>query len=1129
MTFEDFAIAGKERGYSRDEVIAKAAEYERDIGAFETVGNNNLAQSSMNDDVLPSDPERRQFIESATTKRDVERVKAKRFYDLKFGVDHDPASLQARIQSEYGEEASFEMANQYNSEPLKYKPTVVVALRQLPQTVFDKRIAPETGKGLVRGLYNIKALPGDIISIGADTLENLRRNIRRNFYDPRSATGRAQVAIRKLRGIEAPTPKSEIVATPRSKVAELAEEGRAYAEYTRYLKETGAFAADPEVFEKTFMENPSIARLLGGTAESVPPMALGLGAKTKLGRNIATAIMTATESLPEYQQMKDSGMSQNDALSNALAQAVGTFYLERVGLEGVALNNPIMRKISKKFGARWLVGTAIAFASEGSTEGLQTIYQNALAAGYDDDREAFDGLMESILGGGLLGGGMSITQSMAQNINDSFRKEVVDEAVVSATDDSVVYTFGDANTIRNTMSDIEIEQEVSAAPEHLQELAREAFLNPTPEKVSALNQALTEDDAVAEEVPVADAIENVEIVDEADIIGFSTEKINEARQERGEDVLTEEEVKGHQQSMNEAMEQGLDKTSDALAERVLESADNKDIKTYQMSDSEVAGMGARIVELRNERIQILQNQKVAMESGDQDAVDQTYIELTQNAAKSDQIEAALKTSATASGRANSMMASMVNRFTYDVVSLEAAARAAKGENLTTEETADIQNVAEQIASLEGKIADVKEQLRTGEFKETEKRIRKDEPKEITRLRTELALLQRDARNKIYDLRTKTARDWIKEIATLPRSLMATADMSYGLRQGLLPSFAHPKIAAKTWWKAFKSFFSQKTAAQVDLEMRDHPLHTEIAALGTHFSSLDSAIEDRTEFFASNLAEKIPAFGKVVMASERNMVTGINLLRQGLMVDLLTKHPDASTEAKKAYARYVNIATGRGEARLLDRAAEELSLAFFAPRFAVSRVQAPAEAARLLKHPELRAEIIKQWAAYLGTGMSVLALAKMAGADVEDDPDSSDWGKIVIDNKHIDIWGGIQQPMRILAKAIKGGVERVKGDETDVNTIADIGNFLKYKLSPPVAIFNELLSGEDVIGRETEEIEVGDIELPKAATVFVKNMTPLVIQSAVEAYQEGEDPAVVSALALGEGLGLSIGVYDKKTK
>ena len=41
------------------------------------------------------------------------------------------------------------------------------------------------------------------------------------------------------------------------------------------------------------------------------------------------------------------------------------------------------------------------------------------------------------------------------------------------------------------------------------------------------------------------------------------------------------------------------------------------------------------------------------------------------------------------------------------------------------------------------------------------------------------------------------------------------------------------------------------------------------------------------------------------------------------------------------------------------------------------------------------------------------LAKLAGAEVGDDPEDSDFGKIIIGNTRIDIWGGIQQPMRLL--------------------------------------------------------------------------------------------------------------------
>jgi hypothetical protein len=245
-----------------------------------------------------------------------------------------------------------------------------------------------------------------------------------------------------------------------------------------------------------------------------------------------------------------------------------------------------------------------------------------------------------------------------------------------------------------------------------------------------------------------------------------------------------------------------------------------------------------------------------------------------------------------------------------------------------------------------------------------------------------------------------------------------------------------------------------------------------------------------------------------------------------MSDYLMKHPEHSEKSKTAFAQMVNAGTGRGTGKVLDSIGPELSGIFFAPRFAWSRIQAPMLAVQNITNPELRGEIVKQWAGMFGTGMTILALAEAMGAEVEDDPEDSDWGKIVIGgNKHIDIWGGLQQPMRILAKAIKGGAERAMDGETDIDPIDDIARFLRYKLSPPLTMLQELAVGTDIIGRETDD-EFAGVEMPKAAVVLIKNMTPLVLQSAVEAVEEGETITTAGVLAAGEGLGLSIGVYDK---
>ena len=414
--------------------------------------------------------------------------------------------------------------------------------------------------------------------------------------------------------------------------------------------------------------------------------------------------------------------------------------------------------------------------------------------------------------------------------------------------------------------------------------------------------------------------------------------------------------------------------------------------------------------------------------------------------------------------------------------------------------------------------ELKRRIRERDFAVTAKESVAIKSKQLAEARIKMAQLQREARALEFRVRKKTFGEKFANVASFPRSMLATLDMSYALRQALLPSIAHPKIAANAFGKAFKSFLSQNSYDAIDLDLKNHPDRPDFDKYGIYFSSIDAELGQREEFFMSTLAEKLPG----VLRSERNMVTGLNLLRAGLMSDFLGKHPNASEEAKHAYARYVNIATGRGDLGKLTGAGEALASAFFAPRFAVSRIQVPYEAiAAFAKHPELRGELGKQWGALLTTGLGVLWLGSMAGASVGLDPDDSDWGKLVIGgNKHIDLWGGTQQPMRLLVKALKG---MATGDG---DSLKDIGRFLRYKLAPSVALVSEQQTGKDAIGRKVEPHALG-IDMPWRAASLLNSVTPLIIQSAVEAVRAGEDPLVVAGLVLGEGLGLSIGVYDKE--
>tara|TARA_R110000824_G_C15207496_1_gene676287 strand:- start:41 stop:2836 length:2796 start_codon:yes stop_codon:yes gene_type:complete len=474
-----------------------------------------------------------------------------------------------------------------------------------------------------------------------------------------------------------------------------------------------------------------------------------------------------------------------------------------------------------------------------------------------------------------------------------------------------------------------------------------------------------------------------------------------------------------------------------------------------------------------------------------------------------------------------------------------------------------------------RIEELNRRIRDRDFAVTAKEGTAIKSKQLAEARIKMLQLQRDARSLEFKLKKKSIWENVGNVASFPRSMLATMDMSYALRQAILPSIAHPKIATKAFSKAFVAFYSQKKADAVDIDLKNHELRPLFDKYGLYFSSMDQDMSMREEAFVSNMAERIWVFGKVVLASERNMVTGLNLLRAGLMTDFLSKNPHLSgkvlepktkalakeikdleesrdespekrkaydkkikdltelqrqEQAKYAYARYVNIATGRGDLGKMSGAAETLSLFFFAPRFAASRIQAPFAAINAMrKHPELLKEIGKQWAFYLGTGQTMIQLARLAGASVSIDADDSDWGKIVIGNIHIDIWGGEQQPMRLIALAAKGARQTHRGETSDFGP-DDVERFVRYKLSPAVGALLEQGTGKNVIGQKIEgktiPTPIGDVNIPWRAVSALSKVIPIIVQSGAEAYTEGEDPKTVVSILLGESLGLSISVYKR---
>jgi len=443
---------------------------------------------------------------------------------------------------------------------------------------------------------------------------------------------------------------------------------------------------------------------------------------------------------------------------------------------------------------------------------------------------------------------------------------------------------------------------------------------------------------------------------------------------------------------------------------------------------------------------------------------------------------------------------------------------------------ELANAKEKIAELrkimrtKDAIVDAQEQLRTRNFKDPlPKEIKMPSP-ELDRAQVELNILKKQIKSERAKLAPVSVRRVIAETGNLFRTAKATADMSYALRQGLVISIRRPKLAAQSFNKAFQATFSKYKAEQIDNAMRSNPHHYIREKAGLFLPQIDNySASAREEAFMSNILErgKYNPVRPIVQASERNMVTGLNQIRSGAFDMFLEKYPNATAEELKAWANWINIATGRGDLGKASGFAGELAMIVFAPRFAISRVQTPFYVFKKLQSPRVRKEVAYDMAALGSLGIATLGLAKMAGFKVTANPKDTDFGKIVVGNTHIDMWGGIQQPMRVLASIGLAAAERAGVPKTtgrDVDPLQTFFRFAQYKLAPSVTIPQSLITGKTLIG---EKVTPSD--------VAIKSIIPLVYEDIYDAYKSGGIDRAAMSTALGL-VGVGVNTYkDKKKK
>jgi hypothetical protein len=417
------------------------------------------------------------------------------------------------------------------------------------------------------------------------------------------------------------------------------------------------------------------------------------------------------------------------------------------------------------------------------------------------------------------------------------------------------------------------------------------------------------------------------------------------------------------------------------------------------------------------------------------------------------------------------------------------------------------------------------------------------------------------------------RSIIAEAANLPRTLMASIDLSAPLRQGL------GLIHKKEFWKALpdmvKAGWSEDAYQQIQKSITDDPMFKKRVTAegkvkpsfaeeaGLKLTDLNNMAK-REESIMSSLAEKVPG----VRPSNRAYTVFLNKLRadtfKSMTENMKVFGVDGETNIPlaKDLAEFINAATGRGSLGKLEPSAKALSTFLFSPRLIASRLQMMTKGAGavfspetyMMSQPSVRREYLKSLFAIAAVGNTITQLGRLAGGKIEKDPASADFGKLHIGNTRIDPYGGFQQYI-VAAQRLMPHIDlsqelgipafggRMKSTQTQreynlgnpkfgQSTRADTAlRFLRGKTNPIINFGWGLMAGGKELSGKKMQLGVNPKQNPVEnlfSNSIAQRFIPMLMQDVYDLYQDKKTPlpAKVGAGVL-SGFGMGSQTYGNR--
>lgn len=316
----------------------------------------------------------------------------------------------------------------------------------------------------------------------------------------------------------------------------------------------------------------------------------------------------------------------------------------------------------------------------------------------------------------------------------------------------------------------------------------------------------------------------------------------------------------------------------------------------------------------------------------------------------------------------------------------------------------------------------------------------------------------------------TPAGMIQDILGIFKTILASIDHSFPGRQGWIINVANPEIGAKSIKNATAAFWSEKYADALKESVLSRPSFKRATEAGLEITDTGMVRTMREESYPSRIMDKVPG----IKQSERSFTWSANAQRMDAW-DKFEKWlgPDAATKDMEMLADLINMATGRGDLGKFSRLGAELNTVLFSPKLFAARIQLPLKSIPMTLNPRLRAIYWRNVGTSIGVSLTALGMFKAISqipemkdkVYVATDLRSSDFGKVIIGDTHIDVTGGNAQLIYLMARVFTGTRMSGGGMEYDTNSWDELMRYLRYKSSPIMGLGYDVLTQKSVSGKK----------------------------------------------------------------